>query len=406
MPPTRPDADPTVTPEPLTPAPQLTPELPLSPAPAADEVAFSTRTPGPAACGSPRSREPRSPWRSVWSRRRSPHRRPRRPPAPRTARRAAYSRRRSSRSTRPRGGARSRPWTTRRQGLPRHHDQGDQRLERDARDRRRLDPHDRGDGPVELTKGGQAIELSDLAVGDQVRFNQTRNDDGTYTVEAIAVVVPSVRGWSARSPRAASRSRPAMAPSGPSPSTARPRTSTGRARARSPTSRTAGRARAGQQDRRNALTALTVRVAADRAVGTVTAKTADTITIKKRDGSSLTIHVDADTTYRVAGEDSDRYARGRHGRHGHRRLGRARDGRLDRADAVVAGTAGHLRRSRPQGGGFGGFGPGPPRSSGLKPPGSASWPRGGRTQRKKAARAILAPLQSARADGVPRQIRT
>ena len=47
---------------------------------------------------------------------------------------------------------------------------------------------------VELTKGGQPIALSDLAVGDQVRFSQTRNDDGTYTVEAIAVVVPSVRG--------------------------------------------------------------------------------------------------------------------------------------------------------------------------------------------------------------------
>ena len=48
--------------------------------------------------------------------------------------------------------------------------------------------------PVELTKGGQAIEVSDLEVGDQVRFSQTRNDDGTYTVDAIAVVVPSVRG--------------------------------------------------------------------------------------------------------------------------------------------------------------------------------------------------------------------
>src|SRR5687768_17826951 len=47
---------------------------------------------------------------------------------------------------------------------------------------------------VELTKGGQDIAVSDLAVGDQVRFRQTGNDDGTYTVEALAVVVPSVRG--------------------------------------------------------------------------------------------------------------------------------------------------------------------------------------------------------------------
>ena len=45
-----------------------------------------------------------------------------------------------------------------------------------------------------LTKGGQPIALSDLAVGDQVRFSQTKNDDGTYTVTAIAVVVPKVSG--------------------------------------------------------------------------------------------------------------------------------------------------------------------------------------------------------------------
>ncbi len=47
---------------------------------------------------------------------------------------------------------------------------------------------------VDLTKGGQDIALSDLKVGDQVRFRQTRNDDGTFTVDALAVVIPSVRG--------------------------------------------------------------------------------------------------------------------------------------------------------------------------------------------------------------------
>src|SRR5688572_19341019 len=47
---------------------------------------------------------------------------------------------------------------------------------------------------VDLTKGGQDIAVTDIKVGDQVRFRQTRNDDGTYTVTALAVVVPSVRG--------------------------------------------------------------------------------------------------------------------------------------------------------------------------------------------------------------------
>jgi hypothetical protein len=47
---------------------------------------------------------------------------------------------------------------------------------------------------VELTKGGQDIALSDLAVGDQVRLGQVRNDDGSYPVTEIAVVVPRVSG--------------------------------------------------------------------------------------------------------------------------------------------------------------------------------------------------------------------
>ena len=47
---------------------------------------------------------------------------------------------------------------------------------------------------VKLTKGGQDITVSDLKVGDQVRLRQTRNDDGSYTVTALAVVVPTING--------------------------------------------------------------------------------------------------------------------------------------------------------------------------------------------------------------------
>jgi hypothetical protein len=79
-----------------------------------------------------------------------------------------------------------------------------------------------------ITKGGKSIALGELAVGDKVRFSQTKNADGTFTVTAIQVVLPSV-------------------------------------------------------------------------AGTVTAKTATTITVEGRDGTSATIHVDANTTYEVAG---------------------------------------------------------------------------------------------------------
>ena len=48
---------------------------------------------------------------------------------------------------------------------------------------------------TKITKAGQAMSLSDLAVGDHIRFAQKKNDDGTYTVTAIAI----------RSPRSAAR---------------------------------------------------------------------------------------------------------------------------------------------------------------------------------------------------------
>lgn len=159
---------------------------------------------------------------------------------------------------------------------------------------------------VELTKGGQTVALSDLAVGDQVRFGQTRNADGTYTVEAIAVVVPSVRGVvsevSASGFKVTTRDGSVWTVAVNGSTTYQYGTGAGTlADATNGTNALVQGTTTGD----NALTALTVRVAADRAVGTVTAKTADTITVQKRDGSSVTIHVDADTTYRVAGAEGD-----------------------------------------------------------------------------------------------------
>jgi hypothetical protein len=45
-----------------------------------------------------------------------------------------------------------------------------------------------------ITKGGATIAVGDLAVGDHVRFHQERATDGTYTVTAIGVVLPTVVG--------------------------------------------------------------------------------------------------------------------------------------------------------------------------------------------------------------------
>jgi Domain of unknown function (DUF5666) len=211
-------------------------------------------------------------------------------------------------------------------------------------------------GSIEITKGGQAIQLSDLAVGDQVRFSQTRNADGTFTVEAIAVVVPSVRGTvsdlSASGFKVTTRDGSVwtIAVNG----TTTYQYGTGAGTLADVTNGTVARVQ-GTSTGDNALTALTVRVAADRAVGTVTAKTADSITIKKRDGSSLTVHVDADTTYRVAGKDPATLADVTVDM-GIGVSGRTRaDGSID-ADTVVAGNGrGILNGRGPRGGAFDGF---------------------------------------------------
>jgi hypothetical protein len=45
-----------------------------------------------------------------------------------------------------------------------------------------------------ITKGAKTISVGDLKVGDPVRFSQVRNADGTFSIDAISVVVPHLDG--------------------------------------------------------------------------------------------------------------------------------------------------------------------------------------------------------------------
>jgi hypothetical protein len=45
-----------------------------------------------------------------------------------------------------------------------------------------------------ITKGGAAATLADITVGTQVRFAETRNADGTYTITKIDIEMPRVAG--------------------------------------------------------------------------------------------------------------------------------------------------------------------------------------------------------------------
>lgn len=211
---------------------------------------------------------------------------------------------------------------------------------------------------VALTKGGQEIAVSDLAVGDQVRIAQTRNDDGSYTVDAVAVVVPSVRGTVSDVSSSGFKvtTRDGSVWTVTVNGSTQYQYGSGDGSLADVTDGTTVIV-LGDSTGDNALTALTVRVAPDRAMGTVTSKTADTIVIKLRDGSSVTVHVDGDTTYRVAGVDTadlgDVAVDMVIGVSGRERA----DGSID-ADAVMAGDGRGGMGMDGFGGGRGGFGGG------------------------------------------------
>ena len=81
---------------------------------------------------------------------------------------------------------------------------------------------------TKITRGGQTIKLADLKAGDTITFRESKASDGSFTIDAISVVLP-------------------------------------------------------------------------RVFGQVTATTASTITIKQFNGTSLTIHVSASTTFQIFG---------------------------------------------------------------------------------------------------------
>jgi hypothetical protein len=158
---------------------------------------------------------------------------------------------------------------------------------------------------MNLTKGGQDIAVGDLKVGDSVRFRQVRNDDGTYTVTDLAVVVPTIRGQASAVTSTGFKITTRDGSVWTVTVNGSTKYSYGQGDGTLADVKDGTRVVvAGTPTGENALTALGVRIAPDRAVGTVTAKSADSITIKKRDGTSLTIHVDADTNIRVPGKEN------------------------------------------------------------------------------------------------------
>ena len=191
-----------------------------------------------------------------------------------------------------------------------------------------------------ITKGGQAIALTDLKVGDSIRFAQTRNSDGTWTIDAIAVVVPEVGGTVA-----------SVTDSGFT-LTARDGT-TWTVMVTGSTVYTVGQKSGSKSDvtagsmvevegatsSGNSIAATAVHVQQPIVAGKVTATTSDSITITTLAGATATIHVNGATTYRVPGKTSASLSDVTVGSFLVAQGTKRSDGSLD-ATTVVAGGAG------------------------------------------------------------------
>jgi uncharacterized protein DUF5666 len=155
---------------------------------------------------------------------------------------------------------------------------------------------------TKIAKGGAAATLADIAVGDTIRFGQTRNADGTYTITAIEIVQPQVAGIVT----AVGSDTITLTLRDGTSQTIRTTGSTTYHVERADGTRasvTVGSmiVARGEKAADGTLTASSVWVRLPHVAGTVTGTTATTITLTRRDGTTVTVHVDSDTTYRVAG---------------------------------------------------------------------------------------------------------
>ena len=157
---------------------------------------------------------------------------------------------------------------------------------------------------VEITKGGETIALGDLEVGDEIRLLEIRDDDGTFTIERIVVVVPTVGGTvtAVDGDSITVQGRHGLTREIATTSTTTYRLGT----------ETTTRAEVTVGDRihafgvtgaDDAFTASVVIVAVPKVAGEVTAVSSGSFTIQLRDGSTYTVTVDADTAYRIRGVD-------------------------------------------------------------------------------------------------------
>ena len=158
---------------------------------------------------------------------------------------------------------------------------------------------------VTITRAGATITVGDLKVGDHVAIGETRNSDGSYTVNKLTVVLDQVAGTISKIDSASIT----VTRQGGQTATVKTDASTvyrraGQTIARSDLVVGERLVAMGTTGSDGSLQAASVDVQPETVFGTVTAKSGDTLTIATLGGGTATVKVTSTTTYQVAGKTS------------------------------------------------------------------------------------------------------
>jgi len=155
---------------------------------------------------------------------------------------------------------------------------------------------------AKVTKGGQPATIADVSVGDTIRFGEKRNSDGTYTSTAVAVVLPRTAGVvtavAATSVTVALRDGTSETIQTTPSTTYRLGPAAG---SRSDVKVSARIGAVGERASDGTFTASTIEIVVPRVLGTVTDVSGSSVTIRRPDGTTMTIHVAAGATIDVRG---------------------------------------------------------------------------------------------------------
>jgi Domain of unknown function (DUF5666) len=198
-----------------------------------------------------------------------------------------------------------------------------------------------------ITKGGQPATISDVKVGDMVRFAEKRNADGTFSITKLAVVLPETAGTVTA---VGADTITITRPDGTTETVGTTGSTTyqlgGAAGSRSDVKVGSLIAAVGERGSDGRITATTIQIVLPRVLGTVTAVGSDSLTLRRPDGTTVTVHVGSGTSIAVRGAASAKLSDIKVGMVAAVQGTQRSDGSLD-ASAIRAGQLGKLRPDKP-----------------------------------------------------------